>query len=184
MLVYFDCPEDAASLEGGLILHRCGIDLQLLRRLRIGRVPKVCSLARDRVARTTRAPARANRMIVPLSRGSSDLARSLCRSDQYPSPDSNRDFCSPFFQPSNFAGSSREVFVSPAVARLTLFLGHPNLFGGSPSPAGGLRPPSGASTRTAAPRPRRSVREPVWSAGLPPPYHGTSIGSSTKNDSA
>lgn len=69
MLVYFDRPEDAASLEGGLILHRCGIDLQLLRRLRIGRVPKVCSLVRDRVARTTRVPARANRMIVPLSGG-------------------------------------------------------------------------------------------------------------------
>ncbi len=67
MLVYFDRPEDAASLEGGLMLHRCGIDLQLLRRLLNGRVPKAYSLVRDRVATTTRVPARANRMVVLLN---------------------------------------------------------------------------------------------------------------------
>src|SRR4029077_17670329 len=31
-----------------------------------------------------------------------------------------------------FCRQQREMFVSPAVAGLTLFLGHPNLFGGSP----------------------------------------------------
>jgi hypothetical protein len=67
MLVYFDCSEDPASLEGGLILHRDGIDLQLLRRLRVGRVPQAYSLVRDRLAATTRIPARANRMVVLLN---------------------------------------------------------------------------------------------------------------------
>jgi hypothetical protein len=67
MLVYLDRPKDAVSFEDGLILHRCGIDLQLVHRLRVGRVPKVYSLVRDRIARTTRVPARANRMIVLLN---------------------------------------------------------------------------------------------------------------------
>lgn len=67
MLVYFDRPEDPASLEGGLMLHREGIDLQLLRRLLNGRVPKAYSLVRDRVATTTRVQAQANRTIVLLN---------------------------------------------------------------------------------------------------------------------
>jgi len=64
MLVYFDHTEDAAGLDGGLRLHRCGIDLQLLRKLGVGRVPKAYSLLRDQVATTISVPPRANRMVV------------------------------------------------------------------------------------------------------------------------
>jgi len=67
MFVYFDHPGDPASLDGGLLLHRTGTDLELLRALKVGRVPEAYSHVRDRVAAATRGEARPNRMIVLLN---------------------------------------------------------------------------------------------------------------------
>lgn len=61
MIVYFD------AAGGGLILHRCGIDLRLLRAMGVGRVPRAYSRVRDLVAATARVDARPNRMVVLLN---------------------------------------------------------------------------------------------------------------------